>query len=82
MTIINNVLPDLILLDGTRMTLTVQDTGVGLPQGQRVVDGFGVAQVRERLATTYGDQGAIELVAGYAGGTRATVTFPCENGQQ
>ena len=66
-------------LDGTRMTLTVQDTGVGLPQGQRVVDGFGVAQVRERLATTYGDQGAIELVAGHAGGTRATVTFPCEN---
>jgi hypothetical protein len=64
--------------DGTHMLLTVQDTGVGLRTGHHTADGFGVAQVRERLATTYGNQGAIELVAAHAGGTRATVTFPCQ----
>lgn len=65
-------------LDGTRMLLTVDDTGVGLRADQQRTEGFGVAQVRERLATTYGQQGAIELIATHAGGTRATVTFLCQ----
>jgi LytS/YehU family sensor histidine kinase len=59
-----------------RITLEVQDTGVGLPPGCEPVDGFGLAQVRERLATTYGSQGAIELVASHASGVRSIVTFP------
>jgi signal transduction histidine kinase len=59
-----------------RMTLEVQDTGVGLPQGGSVRDGFGLAQVRERLATSYGAKGAIELEGAEAGGTRVRVSFP------
>ena len=31
-----------------------------------------------RVGDTYGDQGALELVATHAGGTRASITFPCE----
>jgi LytS/YehU family sensor histidine kinase len=61
-----------------RMALEVIDTGLGLPPDGAMPDGFGVAQVRERLATAYGTQAAIELVACRAGGTVARVTFPCE----
>lgn len=58
------------------ITLEVLDTGVGPAHGSATGDGFGLAQVRERLATTYGNQEAIELVASHAGGTRASITFP------
>jgi LytS/YehU family sensor histidine kinase len=39
-------------------------------------DGFGLAQVRERLATTYGPQATIELIANEPGNTCARVSFP------
>ena len=61
--------------EGDALVLDVIDNGVGLagaPDGT----GFGMAQVRERLASTYGASGAIELVAGSAGGARATARFP------
>lgn len=60
--------------EGDALVLDVIDNGVGLaaaPAGT----GFGMAQVRERLASIYGTSGAIELVAGYAGGARATARF-------
>jgi sensor histidine kinase YesM len=60
------------------VTLEVQDTGVGLAHGAAPAGGFGLAQVRERLAATYGSRGAMELVAAHAGGTSACITFPCE----
>jgi signal transduction histidine kinase len=69
------------LLEDARIQLAVRDTGAGLtgaglnggaPDGS----GFGLQQVRERLATLYGAAGTLELIAGSAGGTSATVTFP------
>lgn len=68
--------------DGNTLTLQVQDTGVGLGQPSSPREhpgGFGLTQVRERLATLYGDAAAIDLVAAHAGGTRATITFPLQN---
>jgi signal transduction histidine kinase len=65
--------------------LEVIDTGVGLaavPQGPGGTDmggGFGLAQVRERLHTTYGPQATIELIADSAHGTGAIIIFPCKN---
>jgi LytS/YehU family sensor histidine kinase len=59
-----------------QMTLDVRDTGVGPKPGDATADGFGLAQVRERLATLYPNQGAIELIADEAMGTRASITFP------
>ena len=35
--------------DGSRLTLDVLDTGVGLGLDQAGMDGFGLTQVRERL---------------------------------
>lgn len=67
-----------------RLQLTVQDNGTGLtaPTPSAPTQpgaSFGLAQVRERLATLYGDQGTLELIAAPHGGTRAIVTFPCES---
>jgi sensor histidine kinase YesM len=59
------------------VTLEVQDDGVGLAATKASVDGFGLAQVRERLSTTYGPQGTLNLIAGDACGTSVRVTFPC-----
>ncbi len=69
------------------MVLEVADTGVGLGMTPQHATGgagasdsagshFGLAQVRERLFTLYGEQGTLELIAGSAGGTSARATFP------
>lgn len=73
--------------DGSRIAIEVVDTGVGLgsaePPGPTVAStmaggGFGVTQVRERLATAYGARAGLELRGAAAGGgTHATVILPC-----
>jgi signal transduction histidine kinase len=65
----------------SQLVLEVHDTGVGLaaasaPQGSVAGTRFGLAQARERLATLYGSEGTLELIAHHAGGTCATVRFP------
>jgi LytS/YehU family sensor histidine kinase len=61
-----------------QLTLEVLDTGVGLLGDGATLDGFGLTQVRERLATSYGQQASLKLAAGPATGTVVSVTFPCE----
>jgi signal transduction histidine kinase len=63
--------------NGQQLTLEVSDTGAGLTAQSSTPDGFGLSQVRSRLAATFGEQGALELIAEPAGGTGAIVTFPC-----
>ena len=65
------------LLPGARLRLSVRDDGVGLSGAAPGGDGgFGLSQVRERLAALYGPTGTLELIAEGAGGTTACVTFP------
>ena len=71
---------------GHRVTLDVVDTGVGLNRGalsnagsNEPVSRFGLTQVRERLATVYGNQDATVIIADYAHGTRASITFSSQN---
>jgi signal transduction histidine kinase len=49
-------------LHGDMLTLQVADTGVGFDTAQSA-EGFGITQVRERLATRYGQQHTIEIIA-------------------
>ena len=62
-----------------RLRLSVADSGVGL-QAQPSTRGtqFGLAQVRERLATLYGDQASLGLQARPEGGTLVLIELPLE----
>ncbi len=63
-------------LTEVQVIIEVTDTGVGLPQNSPALDGFGLAQVRERLASAYGERGLLELFPGEAAGTRVRVSYP------
>ena len=62
------------------LVLEVADNGVGLAQAPTLPPTpgtqFGLAQVRERLATLHGSAGTLDLIAASAGGTSASVRFP------
>ena len=71
---------------GAQLIIEVLDTGVGLADadpggngtadGNRVGSGFGIAQVRERLTTVYGDVASLRLSTRASGGTAAALTLP------
>ena len=64
--------------NGSHLVLNVIDTGAGIPVGHDSADGFGLAQVRERLATAYGIHGHLIISANGAAGTRAIIALPYE----
>ena len=63
---------------GATLCLQVLDTGLGLNalHGSQPGTGFGLTQVRERLAVHYGAQARLELQPWPAGGTLARLTLP------
>ncbi|MDP9044382.1 MAG: histidine kinase [Pseudomonadota bacterium] len=63
---------------GSFLVLTVRDTGVGLRESAGAGTRFGLAQVRERLATWYGAAASVDLAAARdgEGGTVATLSIP------
>ena len=61
---------------GPHLVLDVIDTGVGPGAADTQGSGFGLAQVRERLATAYDQQATLALSAGPQGGTQVRITFP------
>ena len=76
-------------LDGTVLTLTVEDDGVGIEQERLdhlndqltagAVDstsGYGIYNVNSRLRLYYGDQYGLRLWLREGGGTRAVLTLP------
>ena len=65
-------------LDGQQLVLRVRDTGAGLARAGIEGTQFGLAQVRERLATLYGTQASLELAdaTDADGGTLATIRMP------
>lgn len=69
--------------EGPDLVLDVVDTGVGLASPANATHatsgpGFGVAQVRERLATVYGNRASVLLCTEADGGTRATLRLPLQ----
>ena len=67
------------MLDDRHLLLSVHDNGLGLPAlpGQPPSgSGFGLQQIRERLASRYGSAARFDLTADRAGGTRACIVLP------
>jgi signal transduction histidine kinase len=64
--------------DDADLVLSVRDTGIGLRDGPANTEGFGLSQVRERLATLYGPRASLCLSAApdAAGGTLAVIRLP------
>lgn len=61
------------------LVLEVFDTGANLDEVARAHgSGFGLSQVRQRLATLYGERASLALVPVTEGGTRATLRLPFE----
>ncbi|OYT87506.1 MAG: sensor histidine kinase [Burkholderiales bacterium PBB6] len=65
-------------LDGNKLKLRVADNGSGFDAdaASRTTGGFGLTQVRERLATMYGPAAKLDIGPAPAGGTIAEVTLP------
>ncbi len=68
--------------DGDMLVLQVRDTGTGFDPAQ-TPEGFGITQVRERIATRYGDQATMHLIAAcasfhWASGLKDTQNRPFE----
>lgn len=61
--------------EGDTLVLVVSDDGHGLP-AQDVPGGVGVRNLRERLATMYGNQASLALVPRRGGGVVATIQLP------
>ena len=63
--------------DGTTLVLTVRDSGVGMsPQAGTNGTRFGMQQVRDRLATLYGEHATFTLSPVAEGGAEARITLP------
>lgn len=67
-------------LEGTEVIVEVSDTGVGFCEEPRAQGtgsgGFGLTQVRDRLATLYGSRAELEVAPGPQGGCRAIIRYP------
>jgi two-component sensor histidine kinase len=62
--------------EGDALVLRVRDSGAGVDASSLSAEGhYGLAHVRERLATLYGERASFELEAG-DGGTLATIRLP------
>ena len=59
---------------GGGLELTVRDTGCGL--GDTPGSGFGLGNVRARLAALFGDAGSLEIAQCQEGGVLATLRLP------
>ena len=66
--------------DGDTLVLRVRDSGAGLSRVAVPGEGYGLAHVRERLATLYGDRASFTLAPAddADGGTLATIRLPLD----
>ncbi len=61
------------------LTLEVRDTGVGMAPVSSSGNGFGLTQVRERLAALYGNDARLTCMAGLDVGVGICIELPCRS---
>jgi two-component sensor histidine kinase len=64
--------------EGDQLVLEVVDTGVGTSTPPNAGTGFGMSQVRERLATLHGPAASFDFEGEPGGGSRTTLRFPLQ----
>jgi len=64
--------------DGNALRLRVSDTGEGFGQAATAGTGVGLANIRERLHSVYGDRAELKLARGDAGGVTAEIIISME----
>jgi LytS/YehU family sensor histidine kinase len=62
--------------EGSQLVLEVADTGVGSSTPPSMGQGFGMSQVRERLATLHGGAASLDFTSEAGGGARAILRLP------
>ena len=62
--------------DGSALVIEVADSGAGTGEMPTNGKGFGLSQIRQRLATLYGDAASIQFVATPGDGARAVIRIP------
>jgi LytS/YehU family sensor histidine kinase len=67
-----------IRLNGARLRVRVADTGIGL--GASAAGGTGLANLRERLALTFGGDASVTLDANLPRGVVAKIDLPARSG--
>ena len=65
--------------EGGQLVLEVVDTGVGPSIPPEATTGFGMTQVRERLATLYGPAASFDFKTQLGGGSRTTIRLPLQS---
>ncbi len=61
--------------EGARLRVQVLDNGPGLPE--KLTEGLGLTNTRQRLAQTWGEAAQLRLAPRPEGGTAATLDLPC-----
>ncbi len=61
-------------LNGKLLRVEICDTGVGFKSDR--TDGLGLANIRERLQSLYGNDGRLVLEENQSGGVKATIEVP------
>jgi len=62
--------------EGGQLRVEITDDGPGLPAGEALREGIGLANTRGRLQRLYGEDQALTLVNRYPAGTTTTIVLP------
>ena len=64
--------------EGSRLIFQISDDGVGIRDPEKMEQGYGIRNVRERISLTYGPEYGVTVVSREGEGTCVTIELPVE----